>query len=91
MLLCTRSAIMSFASYFDDDSSSGTTSQSDNSTCSLVSTCTQCIEQAAGCLWCSVPKESAGFGRGACYNQHGEAQERCEITELQVREREESM
>jgi len=73
---------MSFASYLDDDDGS-TTSQSDNSTCSLVSTCTQCVEQAAGCLWCSVPKDSAGFGRGACYMED-KAQESCEPTELQV-------
>ncbi|CAN0188052.1 unnamed protein product [Pylaiella littoralis] len=66
--------------YYGDDSSS---SPSDNSTCSLMSSCTQCIDWATGCLWCSVPKDSPGFGRGVCLPRL-QAQDSCEIGELQA-------
>lgn len=51
-----------------------------------MTSCTQCIDWATGCLWCSVPKDSPGFGRGVCLPRL-QAQDSCEIGELQVRER----
>lgn len=66
------------------DGDDGSSSQSDNSTCSLMTSCTQCIDWATGCLWCSVPKDSPGFGRGVCLPRL-QAQDSCEIGELQVK------
>lgn len=80
----------------DDDGDHGT-----NSTCAQYTSCTDCLdfydrEAGEGCLWCRVPvsddtnigpvESGGGNGGGLCL-QRSKAQNRCEIGELQVRER----
>lgn len=55
-----------------------------NSSCSQWTTCSPCVDSYSGdderCLWCKVPKDG---GDAMCVVQ-SEAQEQCELVELEV-------